>query len=248
MWRSLIVVAALALSACGDRLPDYCYKITVTVDTPQGEKSYSAVRQVEMIERSTIQDTTGVRIDRKVTGEAVILDLPSGPAFALMAMLSDGQSLGEDHARKVAEVALLPHISPTTHEAWKKSSFKGSDPIGTDVDAFREMAEVEGPRDLPRSRPAPGSYTGKVQQLWPIFVRFQDVRDPQSIYRVQPEEIGVKRISIEITDEEVTSRIEQTLPWLPALLESGGVIDGNRFRPGNDVKSTTGAGSFLQRD
>ena len=89
----------LSLGGCGDdRWKDYSYKMTVYADG----KAYSTVRHVTVTEGASIQSSSGRRVDRKVEGEAVIIDTPSGPVFALMTP-ADGQFGNGFYAAYVAE-------------------------------------------------------------------------------------------------------------------------------------------------
>ncbi len=75
----------IMFSSGDDRFPDYRYKMTIYVSTPEGEKAFSSVREVTQKEVSSITDSSGRRVDTKVTGEAVIVDLPGrSPIFALL--------------------------------------------------------------------------------------------------------------------------------------------------------------------
>ena len=47
---------------------------------------------------------------------------------------------------------------------------------------------------------------------WPMMVRFRDINDPKSVEKVDPEAIGVKRILLETTNDDVTTGIEKRLP------------------------------------
>lgn len=49
---------------------------------------------------------------------------------------------------------------------------------------------------------------------WPLMVRFRDVNDPTSVERVDPDTLGVKRVLLETTSEDVTMGIEKRLRWL----------------------------------
>lgn len=49
---------------------------------------------------------------------------------------------------------------------------------------------------------------------WPMMVRFADINDPKSVERVDPAAVGVKRILLETTREEVTVGIQRRLGWL----------------------------------
>jgi hypothetical protein len=55
---------------------------------------------------------------------------------------------------------------------------------------------------------------------WPMILRFRDINDPKSVEQVDPEAIGVKRIMLETTGDEVTVGIEKRLGWLGALERS----------------------------
>ena len=52
---------------------------------------------------------------------------------------------------------------------------------------------------------------------WPMMVRFGDIHDPKSVEKVEPEAIGVKRITLETTSDPVTAGIEKRLGWLKTL-------------------------------
>lgn len=47
---------------------------------------------------------------------------------------------------------------------------------------------------------------------WPLMVTFGDINDLKSVKKVDPDSIGVKRILLETTSEDVTSGIEERLP------------------------------------
>jgi len=52
---------------------------------------------------------------------------------------------------------------------------------------------------------------------WPMMVRFGDIADPKSVRQVDPDTIGVQRIHLETTDDEVTVGIEKRIPWIDHL-------------------------------
>ena len=47
-----------------------------------------------------------------------------------------------------------------------------------------------------------------------MMVRFADINDPKSVERVDPKAVGVKRILLETTNDDVTTGIEKRLGWL----------------------------------
>jgi hypothetical protein len=60
------------------------------------------------------------------------------------------------------------------------------------------------------------THSGEVaRQYYPLMVRFGDLSDPKSVEKVDPAVIGVKRIMLETTSDDVTTGIEKRLGWLP---------------------------------
>jgi hypothetical protein len=51
---------------------------------------------------------------------------------------------------------------------------------------------------------------------WPMMVRFRELNDPKSVEKVDPDSIGVTRIVLETTGDDVTVGIEKRIPWLIA--------------------------------
>lgn len=229
-----LVPLALSLGGCGDdRWKDYSYKMTVYADG----KAYSTVRHVEVTEGTSIQSSSGRRVDRKVEGEAVVIDTPSGPVFALMTP-ADGQFGNGFYAAYVAEPALVPAIGkPKESEAEAavreyREGQPGFDNLADDAEKHNAMLKVEGPRDLPKTIPYPDRNQGpRDVTVWPMFVRFGDIKDPRTMQAVSPQGIGATRITIEVTDDDVTTGIEKILPWLDHL-------DRYRTNPNNVFTNT----------
>lgn len=225
---SAICLGAVAIlpacNASGHELPTYRYRLTVEVDTPEGLKSGSSVIEVrtELAGKVKLPDANGLRIEFK--GEAVAVDLgPRGVLFALLRSESSVSWAGgvmervtppppaatkvryaKWHARMLANkgVHALHRISPFTLQPWERP--KPDDP----------------PKD------------------YPMLVRFGDITDPKTVERVNPDDLaasfgsGVKlrRITVELTDDPVTTGIEKRLEWLsrhpePSLNPSHGPTD-----------------------
>jgi len=197
MWRWVICAAALVLAGCGDGYPDYRYKMTVEVETPDGLKTGSSVIEVRTKEVSTIQDSSGKTFRDQLRGEAVAVDI--APGRTLFALLSSPDN--PDYAKGVAFAALKP-VRTT----------------GGDLEGYRQhlsqMVKVKGAHDLPRER-------------WPLMVAFRDINDPTSVFEVKAASVAdafgsgtyVKRITIEITDDDVTNLIRDRFPWRDSYLE-----------------------------
>ena len=85
---------------------------------------------------------------------------------------------------------------------------------------------------------------------WPLMVRFRDIKDPTSVEPVDPDTIGVKRIVLETTSDEVTTGIEKRLDvsfWRrwgeihrQGMSQEGGVMNNPYF--------TSLAGTLSRRD
>ena len=165
-------------------------------------------------------------------GEAVILELPNrrGPIFALLS--KPGNPM---YAAGIAGAALKPVRDE-----------------GGDLNGYarwmQHMIAVKGPRDLPRTMPNHDPYRGPREvELWPMFVAFSDPSNPASVREVAPEEIGVRRITIEITDDSITTGIEKRLPWLHGYYDRK--LSGTRFETLADkqkhpLSGILSAGSF----
>lgn len=214
-WLGLLQVpVALLVAACGgDAFPDYHYRMTIYAD----DKAFSSVRAIEQREVSSMVDSAGRRVERKLTGEAVILDLPGGTYYALLSKPDNA-----DYASLIPGAALARHIGgdesrsdaeQAMNEA-RDEARRAADPgyFLDDIAArSRAMTEVEGAKDLPRTLPPrPGRAPF---QAWPMFVTFGDPQDPRTVREVSPDSIGVSRITIEITDEDVTTGIENKFSW-----------------------------------
>src|SRR5690606_22243401 len=157
MMKRFVALALMAfsLASCGDRFPDYHYKMTIYVDG----QPFSSVRAVEQEEVTSIVDSSGRTVKRSLRGEAVIIDHPNGRTYyALLGKPND-----PDYATLIAGAALRDHVrrEPQSEVDAEIARRQASEPQ-TDSDAWlddmagrsRALTEVEGPRDLPRQLPA----------------------------------------------------------------------------------------------
>ena len=117
-------------------------------------------------------------------GEALVLERSDGPVFVLLKRPDSGNSLAA-----AVTYALAPDLPQGGHENF-----------------WTAMGELGGwfgsaKAELPRAD-------------WPLMVRFRDINDPRSVERVDPAAVGVKRIVLETTSDEVTTGIEKRLGWL----------------------------------
>jgi hypothetical protein len=229
--RTLVAVvlafAALALGGC-DRGVTSRYKLTLSVNTPQGVKTASSV--VESYIWPVTMPARGVR--HRLKGEAVYLDLGPGrrPLIALL----------------TSSLQTSPGVDP---EYWSKDGGPMTDYVlrlyGEDKskDDFltkkARLANYRGPREIPIA-------------ALPDFVTFIDVTDPKSVIAVDPNNleatlgpgISWNKITVEMTNERLTNEIENKLPWLRSETLRHGSLDGSRTRYSNELSNRLDTGDF----
>lgn len=194
--------AAALLGGCGliwgsDRLRQ---KITVEVETPDGPRMGSSVVETEVREGKSWGDASGTSFHLK--GEAVAIDLPGGRTLFALLCGADGTQGDATGYQTRLLYEVLRAIGP---------SGPAGDVSHMDVMQARAAAQdAEVKLDLP-------------QWLYPMLVTFTDIDDPKSVQRVDPANpaasfgpgIRLKRITVEVTDDDVTTGIEKSLGWLP---------------------------------
>lgn len=209
-WSAL---AALWVSGCTpaeDKAPDYRYRLTVEVETPQGLCSGSSVIEVEQSIGRTTMSGFGEQVFLRIRGEAVAVDLPDGRT--LYALLRSGGDV--EWAARV-----IPFLSPDT---------KDDNPLN-------DLLLLEGKKELPRTWSKPGPFNNG--SAYPTMVTFGDEAHPKSVVEVDPDDLAatfgegvkLKRITAGITDDPVTTEIEKRLGWLSQYPEPS-------LDPGHDPK------------
>jgi hypothetical protein len=168
--------------------------MVVEIDTPQGLRTGSAVREIRYSKPSGPPSIGESRPQWRIKGQAVAVDLPGGRT--LFALLTNARNDPEYAAR-------LPYdhmgwlsdegMSRGPVELWPKIPFKP-----------HHNREILGPAYLP------------------MLITFRDIDDPKSVEAVEPEAlesafgpgVRLRRITAQRTNEAVTTGIEKRLPWL----------------------------------
>ncbi len=185
-------------------LPTYRYRLTVEVDTPQGLRAGSSVIEVTNGMGRGPGDS-GYRFGSEARGEAVAVDLPDGQT--LFALLRSEGWLNADWAgRIVYDLTPVPPIK------------EGED------HRIERLANAVSNRALIVVPPSKVVVSERVP-LYPQLVTFADIGDPKTVTRVDPDNLaasfgpGVKlrRITVQITEDPVTTGIEKRLGWLPRV-------------------------------
>ncbi|MBB4640570.1 hypothetical protein [Rhizorhapis suberifaciens] len=200
---AVLAVWALAmLSGCELFYPSETirYRMTVTVDTPDGPRTGSSVVESTIKAGTRFGDASGIQF--RLRGEAVAVPLPNGRVlFALLRPEESGDAAFY-HAR-LMERAACGEGQPTVQP---NPALCGSAQWTT----FRPWArEQELSAEIGAS-------------IYPMLVTFRDLADPTSVARVDPVNLAasfgvgyrLKRITVQMTGENMTTGIEKRLGWL----------------------------------
>lgn len=196
--------AAVLLSGCGlmNNRASYRFRMTVEVETPNGLRTGSSVYEF-IVAKNTMKLLADERSGGVlIRGEASIIELDGGPVFVTLVSPDAEVSLGRGATD--ALLATLPN--------------DGGDDYIAAVDKLGGWFADPASAELPREK-------------WPLMVRFDNVNDPASAQPVNPDVIGVKRILIETTRDEVTVGIRERLGWLYKDLPNGNVISDPTKNP-----------------
>lgn len=236
MKKALIVLAVVVLGLAlawrllfGGWTTDWRQRLTVTVETSAGEVGGSAVSEVRFVDYSgpyVLREASGPR--GTVRGEAVAVEvLPGRWLFALL----DGGENPEGAAKSWAFAAFAP--ARDANNTWR--------------DFWERVRDIEAqPQDTPVPLP---------REAWPLMVTFDDIADPASVRRVDPDDLAatfgpgvrLQAVTLEVTRAGVTEgAVTHDLIWLCDYVnnyrrlsgESGSIGDNrlsNRLGPGNFV-------------
>lgn len=191
----------------------YHYKLTVEVETPDGIRTGSAVREVvyteDLIAKYLIKLPDAGVVSVRQHGEAVVVDLPGGQTLFALLPLNGYEPLQ----------AAFGNDAPATVDA---------------AVADGRIATLAATHGFAAYNNGFG-YDDHVSN-YPMLVRFKDQRDPTSVALVDPSDLAasfgadvrLRRITLQMTDEDVTVGIEKRLSWLPTIYK---MRIGSNFRP-----------------
>jgi hypothetical protein len=207
--------AVALLSACNPFGGNgYRFKMTVEVETSEGLKTGSSVYEVLAFKTSELI-TGGTSSDSTLKGEAVAVDLPGGRT--LFALLKTVNTSGHDDLAYMSMRTLDPAFNYNRVESANRISAGDG---------------IKSPNDVPATD-------------YPMLVTFTDIDDPKSVQRVDPANLAasfgpgirLKRITVEVTDDDVTTGIEKRLAWLES--HRGSLDYTGRLHPNNPEKDVT---------
>ncbi|HRI75759.1 MAG TPA: hypothetical protein PLX33_02095 [Alphaproteobacteria bacterium] len=213
------------------------YKMTVTVETPEGIKTGSAVREISAYSMPMflgVNRHTHIKLEK---GEAVVVDLGErGALFVLMSLGGGaGQAIG-------APFNAFP--SPCSRGAISRCSIK-----------YYTNLKNTGKAELkPRFYPGMVYFKNRYDpQTVERVVEMKACPDPETGFnshcikadhfeRVFGEGVRLKSITVEMTKEETVWTISGFLPWLKNI---EAYIDGQRYGGGPELSNILNKGDFI---
>ncbi len=206
---------ALALSGCGLIYPSASlrYRLTVEVETPEGLKTGSSVIETTINDGPGMGDASGISFELK--GEAVAVDLPG--RRTLFALLSGVEQASPADYHAYLFTSLLRAGVPTTPPMPRRYGQQEWATVFRDARRLKPM--MVAPPKLDRY---PDRVKKEEMSPYPLLVTFTDIRDPKTVARVDPDDmvksfgegVTLRRITLQITNEPVTTGIEKRLGWL----------------------------------
>jgi hypothetical protein len=179
-----VIGSLLALAGCGGDTYTWNQKLTVVVQTPDGEKSGSAVTRLRVNYSTT--SLTGIGISYDVKGEATVVEV--APGKYLFALLSQN---GPGNTTELATQTWLDDLPKTVGDARPR---------------FAYLEALRAKRDVPRAH-----YPWLV--MFTDLNDPKSVREvkPGKLSDTFGAGFSLKSITLEITDEAVTDNTVRTL-------------------------------------
>jgi hypothetical protein len=219
-----LAAISLCIAGCGGRSESYRYKLTVAVNTPDGIKRASSV--VEVLFWDVSIPARGTM--HKLRGEALYLDLGFG-ARPLIALLTSRHPSNNDKG-----IRWSPEAGPDTRLVLR---LYGEAPSENFVDDLPRIARMRGPHNI-----TPADL--------PDLVTFANINDPATVIQVDRSDlqatfgrgISWNEITLESTDEPITTGIVRKLPWLPTYYDK--MLDGNRYHDKRTLANSLSTADF----
>jgi hypothetical protein len=191
-------------SAAKDVSGSWRYKLTVTIETPEGPKVGSAVREVsvQIIHANWNPETPLIK--RSFRGEAVVVDLDKrGVVFALL----NGYAHGENHKYSVVDDA-FPGPPPLTAAGIDYYSHLKNAKAVLAPSRFPVLVTFLDPKDPKTIKPVIEMERDKSKKRRPISLVVKN----DHFEELFGSGVKIKDITIEITGEPPTKAVSKYLP------------------------------------
>ena len=191
------------------------YKLTAEVQTPDGVKTGSSVVEVSYPSPPIIK-TDGRLVGNWLTGEATYVDLGQGKnLFITLGTLDSGRN-DEQTNRRIGYGVL--------NETVDASPLKGSlNNIWLPINLFKLGRTKQNEREMCQKVSALYGFQPTPVELnsLPTMVTFSDLQKPLTAKAIDPNDLVATfgpgyslSVKLQITDEPVSMRIVQVLPWI----------------------------------
>ena len=198
---TLAALLILSVAACGSA-EKFRYKMTVEVETPEGLKSGSAVREIRHYTPPKIPMLGESRPRWALTGEAVAVDItPSKRLYAILPG-ADGEADFGDRSRYFMFNELRPGDRAGPIELWPDPPLTTQPKIDEPTPMLVTFRDENDPKSIERVVPG---------QLAAVFGPGMKLR----------------RITIRKTRESITSGISRRLKWLDSFETSQRKLSGS---------------------
>lgn len=198
-------------------------KMTVTIETPDGDVSGYAVREISNEASQSKIDWPHGGNSASIRGEAVVVDL--GKRGKVFGLLGGGEFF---------TAFPPPNRRPQSNEAM---DYYDALPVGTSAPLAQEywpefvmFTDINDPKSVILVR---GHKFNRETQKYDFVDNF-----PQFF----GEGVGLKGITLEIINEPVTWEIERILPWLPTV--KSGYLNGSRIKGSSELSNNLYYGNF----
>lgn len=198
------------LVSCDDPAKSYefRYKLTVTLDTPEGEVSGSSVQQVIMTVYKDPTHTNGVSVGEDFKGEAVVVDIDDRGVL-IGALTTD------------PELLLYRSIENNLQGSYQGGyqsvdgvQYLNSLPVGTKADVplrywpvFVTFTDMDDPKTVQKVISVQGCYAGISDAVQAQCDETGPYISDNKMEDIFGEGVSIKSVTIEITNEHVTKGI-----------------------------------------
>jgi hypothetical protein len=203
------VAMSLLLAGCskseyylGKEFPPVRYRITATVETPDGPRTGSSVIETRWNQSGKMLASTGAGGSANYSGEGIYVKLPENQNLILSLSSATHFEWAGYQFRSI-----LPNIASVDHRAQdSESRYAELDKYWAEIAANRNVYSI--PRLAPYN---------KTVDNYPYFITFTDINDPATSKFVDPDNLakifgpGYRFVSltIQVTDEPVSNNISR---------------------------------------
>ena len=238
----LLVVAGTLAYAMGERdekTYSWRYKTTVVVDTPEGEKSGSAVREVTVaIKSCPVHICEKGYLPGKVStkGEAVAVDL--GKRGILFSIIPT-----DSYLIVFSLFSGPPGLTPEGAEYYSqlknaKAEMGNNESIMGQIPTMVTFADINDPKTVQLAYSV-AAISVPNQAAW-------DFKTTDNLEKLFGAGVHLKNVTVEMTDEPITWGIEKILVWIPSLKERKARLNGSASVAisDNELSNNVGTGVF----